>query len=61
MNTNLSIELEHFEADRINKFKRILGCRYYSEKRKVDDIEEFISIEAKNFSFLEKGNIDATN
>ena len=52
MNTNLAIELETFEADRVTKFKRILGCKCYSEKKKAEDIAAFVAMESKNFPFM---------
>ena len=57
MNNNLSIELETFEKDRLEKFRKILGWKYYAEKKKAEVISEFTKIESKKFPYKDNSTL----
>jgi hypothetical protein len=57
MNTNLSIELETFEKDRLERFKRILGWKCYAEKKKAENIGSFTKIETKKFPYKNNSSL----
>eukprot|EP00826_Nyctotherus_ovalis_P012832 TRINITY_DN13415_c0_g1_i7.p1 TRINITY_DN13415_c0_g1~~TRINITY_DN13415_c0_g1_i7.p1 ORF type:complete len:100 (+),score=36.62 TRINITY_DN13415_c0_g1_i7:1469-1768(+) len=61
MNANLSVELEGFERDRLDKFRRILSCKCYSEKQKAEIIAKFVSIESKMFPYKDSSNLKLKN